>query len=1522
LTSFAASSLRLLRRLLHAPAGPAPPATGPRTILDGLSAVAATEARLSDTAALGATYPGASAGRAWSGQAEAPGLNELGEALSGIESESPRGALASAIGASMSGQRATVFLSGPDLLAGSDLVALAAGQHVPLVIHLAARAVAGHAQALGSGHEAYHAAGEAGAFALFAINVQEAVDLALVARRAAERALVPGVVAMDAEQTALAVQDVCLPDRELIEGCVGQAHGRIDAPTDAQRFIFGDNRRLVPRLYDLERPMMLSPLQGPESWALGAAGKEPYFDQHLPGLLDEAFGEFAERTGRRYGRVFEHRLDRAEIVLVAQGSVVEPAVAVADRARADDGAAIGVLGVRCLRPLPIAEIALAVKGAKTVAVLERAGITPAGDGPLLREVRAALDRARENARFGATTHPGCPAIADRDLPRLIGVPYGLGGLPLRAADLLQLIRELKSPRHRRVYLGLDFARRASDFPKHQALMDALRRSDPGLEGLGLRSGERPPQVLPEDAVTIAIHRLAGQAHQALAGEVAAVLHGALGGRVRSRPALTWQRFDEPCADYITHAGAALLDPGDDAPVDIAVMAADTPHGLMDPTAKLAPDGLLLMSAELAERQPGHPGGSRSLWVVLGPASDESLLGGLLALVAKRTGREISAAKARSVREEILADLPEAERTERLDAFAASFESVREVAPADTRPDAASPPADITPPALVEGLGKPDETIGSLPRFWDQAGVFYRTGRTEELAADPCSAVGAVAPLTATFRDVSGGRAALPVFDPTTCDGRRELWTTCPDGSVGVLAIGARALLDAGIDLATRAGTPADALRAVAGKLSTGVNKLVASDDHPTTAGELFEEAFSTLLNKMDAPEDRRASLTEALGAVVAQVGELPVARTRVFFDEPEHQARGSGELFALVVNPDTCKSPELILSACDGKGLKAIEQTPQNIEAARRLWNLWQRLPDTSGATIERARQHPEIGTLGALLLSRHCLHAMAGGDGAEAGSGAKAALARVLAVAEYHRQPRLQKHLQEIETLRGKLSERIREVLAEALPTGDLDALAEGLDLLGRGDVDLGTLSEKVDTAVTSGRVEGARLGRLVDAARGLADLSWRLAKGPDGLGRARVGLAVASGAVASWAGAYPYNAFQAPVVIDATGDVGRLARGLLEGQLRQAIAGMRLMRWAKLELERPAEAAHAAQALAALRYEDLTEDERELCPPVLVVGDDQALGSGGLAQLTWLLSCGLPVKVIVLSDIGSAADSGLSVDAFGSYPAGGRFDLSLLALLTRSAFVVQTSLAEGDHLAKGVLAAMGHEGPALVVIHAPSPQRHGFDPQRLYEQARLAVDTRAYPLLTFDPAAEGVFGACMDLDGNPDPTAWLAPGPDDRALTPVDWAATEGRFAEHLRPLADDDPAPVPIGELLQRPPAERAGSTPYVVVKRGEQEQRLCVAPPLVADADARLKLWRTIQELAGVVTPFTKKAREAAQRDVAAAHEAEIDRIKNEYEARIAAIKSDFQTEATQRVTERLMALAGRRSAAGPNGENDA
>jgi pyruvate/2-oxoacid:ferredoxin oxidoreductase alpha subunit len=1371
LTSFAAHSLRVLRRLLQRRTAAPAPHAGVETVLDGLSAVACTEAAVSDTAGLGATWPAAAGGRAWDRQRMQQRLNRLGEVLTAIEAEHPPQAIAAAIGAAIAGQRATAFISGPDLLAAVDHLALASGRHAPLVCHLATRAPAGHAQPLGSGHEAYHAAADWGWLLLFATNVQEAVDLALVARRVAERALVPAMIAMDSEQTALAVQDVRLPDDEIVRDLLGETHAVIETPTDAQRFVFGETRRLVPRLFDLDRPLLLGPLAGPESWPLGAAARRPYFDEHVARFLDEAMATFAEQTGRRYGSLHEHRLDGAEIVLVAQGAAVETACVAADAAREREKAKVGVLGIRALRPFPRERIAKALAGARVVAVLERIDTPLAGDGPLTRELRAALEgRAR-----------------------IVNVPFGLGGLPLRGGDLLALVGELKDPKRPRIYLGLELARARSVFPKQQALLDALHRTHPQLRTLGLRSADEPCDLAPPDAITIAVKRRAGREHETLAGEIATMLHDELGGHVRSRPALTWQRFDEPCTDIVIHSKEPLRDPGDDPAIDLVVSPDDEP------------------------------------------------------------------------RDELFARVLECART----------------AP-DERPKAEWPapePSEVTVPPALRDAAPSDDTVHSLARFWDHTGVLYRAGKTDELAADPCLTAGAVPARSSMIRSTSV--ETLPVFDPPTLgDADPALWMSDPDGAVAARVISTRALLDCGIALAG-----ADPLRAIAGKLAKQADTLLkSSDDPPRTAGALFHGAFDVVTEKMEA--ERRTTLSEALGAVVDEVGELPVARTRAF----------PGELFTLAVNPDACKSPQIALAACEGRGLRSEAPTPERPEASRRLWALWQRLPDTSGETIERARTNPAIGTLPALMLSRQCAHAMAGGDGAEAGSGARLALARVLAVAEFHEQPRIQKHLGEIETLRSSLAEHIRETLAAALPTSDLDALAEGLDVLGRGDVDLAALSSKIDTAVTEAQVDGARLGRLVDVARGLADLRYLLVEGPDGFGRARAGLAIAPGAVATWAGAFPFNPFQIPVLVGSGPGSGHLARGLLEGQLRQALAGLRLMRWAKLELERPQEAARAAETLAGLRYEDLTAEERWLCPPIFWVGDDQALGGGDVGELVAILTSGWPVKVVCLADAGGGADAGLAVDAFGSFPSGGRRDLCLLGALARRAYVVQTSLAHHEHFARGVAGALAHDGPALIIVHAPSPQRHGFAIERLHEQARLAVATRAVPLVRFDPAAGGVFGSCFDLEGNPEETD----------LTPVDWAATEERFAEHLAPLSDDDPAPTPIAEFLKLDPPARTGKTPVVTMG----DKRLRVGAVLVADADERLRRWRTLQELAGVVTPFTAKVREDAERELAAAHEAEIARVRREYEERIADLRRQAHAEATQRITERLMTLAGR------------
>ncbi len=1519
----------MLRRLFGTARQDTAPFTAQPIVLDGLSAVAAIEALISDAAALGASYPASAGARALSKRRAERAVNSLGQILAAVDADSPRGALATAIGMSMSGRRATAFFSGPDIASAQDLLAQTSNRHLPLVIHLACRA---SMRTLGSGHEAYMASGDAGLFQLFATNGQEAADFALIARRVAERSLVPGMIAMDGEQTAMASQEVSLPGDEFLRSYIGEPTCRIGAPTEAQRLIFGNTRRLIPRWYDLEHPTMLGSLEGSEAWALGEAGRRPYFEDHLPLFLTDAFEEFAAATGRRYDALYEHHLDDAEIILIAQGSAVETLTAAADHMRKHERLKVGVLGIRCLRPLPGGKIAEFIKGAKVAVVLERMDSPLADESPLIREIRAILDRSRENARYGHDTHRGYPAIHEKQQPRIVSAPFGLGGLPLRATDLLSLINELKSPTRSLVYLGLDFTRSASTYPKRQALLDSLRRSHGEINDLSLRSTDSITDVRSDGATTIAIHRMAGDTSESLAGDAAALIHEAFGGCLRSRPALSWQRFDQPCVDYITHSPQPLLDAGDDAPVDIAVLAAETIHQFTDPVDRVLPGGKLLLvgggapdeviSALPAKARRQMQAKAIKVFAVASSAEAarrrEALLGGMMAVFTLQSAEtEAIATNIRAARETALVDLPESERESSLDALVAAYESTTRVE-LTTTSGVRGEPGELPAPSVLDHLSRSDETAASLPRFWDHTGVLYREGRTEELTADPYMAAGAVPPLSSAFRDVSDARSVLPVFDPETCDGDGRLWTSCPDGSIAATVISARALIDTGIELASSQGRPADNLRSIAAKLAKGVNNIIAEQDKPPmTARGLLTQSFDALMAK----NDNRSSLQDAFDAIVDAVGDLPLGPTEAFFAELERKKRGTGEFLIVAVNPDACKCPEVTFHALQGRGLKLVKQTPENLRAARRLWDLWQTLPDTSGETIERARTHPKVGPLAAIMLSRQCQSAMAGGDGAEAGSGAKLALRQVLAAAEYHLQPRLQRHLQQIDSLRSKLAARIRETLADALPTGDLDALGKGLDLLGRSDVDLATLSGKVDKAVAGGSVDGARLGRLVDAARGLADLHWRLSHGPDGFGRARSGMAIAPGSVAAWAGAFPNNPFKCPVAIDAGGETSQLARGLIEGQLQQAIAGLRLARWANLELDKPNEAEYAAEQLASLTFDDLTDEERALCPPMLIVGDGQALGERGLSQLAWLFNCKLPVKVVVLSDIGGEADGAISVDALGDYGSGRRYDLALLALLSRDAFVVQTSPADGEHFINSVLGAMAYEGPALIHIHAPSPQRHGFSPQNLHEQARLAVNTRAFPLLTFDPSAEGVFGSRLDISANPDPDSLLLIDDDGKTLTPLDWTSTEHRFAEHFERLTGDDPAPIPANEYLALNQADRAGSTPFVNVIHGEEQTRFRVGNALIEDTEHRLRLWRTLQELAGVVTPFTKQVREAAERDVAQLHEEAITQVKSEYEAKLAQLRAEYDADATRRVTDGLLALAGHGSN-GAQGEDNA
>ena len=1489
--AFSNSTLRLLQRLLSR-SSHTPTDTSIKTVLDGNTAVAAVEACISEAAGLGASFPADSADFAWQAEQDYKGTNCFGDALIHRKTESARGALSAAIGLSMSGTRATTFLSSPDIMTAQDLLAIAVGKHLPLVVHLTNRTLAGHAGALGSGHKAYHVSTDSGFFVLQATTVQEAVDFTLIARRVAELTLIPGMVAMDGEQIALAAQDVSLPHPHLVTEFLGKPDDDIAVPTESQKFLFGDTRRRVPCWHDPDRPVMHGAVQGPESWTLGAVSKSPYFHDHLEAILEEAFALLSKLTGRTLSPISTYETEKADILLIAQGSAIETLEVVADYMRKTQKIKVGVLGVHGFRPFPAAKIVEHLKNKTVVAVLERLDTPLAADPPLLRQVRASMERALENGRL--QNHSNYPVLTDKQLPRFRSVVYGLGGHALRAADLISLCQDLEEKCRGRIFLGVEFDRTSSLYPKRQVLLDNLRRSYPKITRMGQRSHEVSPDLRPAGAFTVAIHNFSEYNGKGLCVEAAAFIHRLNGGAIRSRPALSRESWISGWVDHFTYAPTTLRDPGDDVPIDVIVLM--SPDRVTQALSGLRQNSIILAVSPLEHA---------ALWQSLSPVlrkeitekqislynvPTEQSFGGLLGTLLA-TG--LLDAKERKV----IKEYEEGATTEQIAQFKAGIEAVALIDYQSLSAESSQISAlwnDIAPMA-VRHLGHSGQGYDSLPRFWDQVGVLYRNNDTAEMIPGPYMATGIIPPLTSTFRDLTGARDILPAFDPKMCTGCGQCWTRCPESAIASVVIKPKTLLETGIGLAN-----AEPLRMAVGKLATRIHNLGREQDNIyDTAGAFIQDAFTGLKDKLPLSDERKQAMSEAVETVIQKIGDLPVARTQAFFSDPEHFQHETGEFLSVVINPDACKACGLCIGACEPAALTAVSQSIENVELAHKTWQMWEQCPDTSGPTIAHASTHPDIGQMPAILLSRYCQMALAGGDNAEAGSGEKAAIRLALAVTEFQRQPIMSRFIEEIASLRTQLTQTIQESLSRALPTDDLEQLSKGLNAI-QHNAPLSSLTQQLEQVAEDGLIDAVRLRRLVKISQALSDLHWRLSEGGHGLGRSRVSLAIAPGTLTQWAGSWPDNPFQVPVAVDMIGETAQLAAGLLEGQMRQAIKGITLIRQARLEVEKPDEAARESKVLT---WSDLSLDEQQLCPPLLLLGNDDVLSGKGLAGVTQLLSGSLPVKIMLLADLDMTLGTANVAGTPMAVPTESKIDPALLALSQRKAYIVQTSLAHSSHFLENVKAAFKFSGPALISIHAPSPERHGFAPDQTFKQAQQAITSRVFPLFRYDPDVQGVFGSRISLEGNAElEKSW-------NTLTPADWAATEQRFAPYFSELSSDAPSPLPILDYLQLDIKTRQRKTPFVTMGEKLTEKRLQVKPALIAVCDERQQSWRTLQELAGLVTPFTADVKRKLQEDMVEAHQSELAALKQEYDVRLENQRAEMETEMATRVKGQLMELAG-------------
>ncbi len=1415
---------RIFQQVTNARRAPDAEGAGIPTVTTGGSAVVAVEAQICDAVC----RPRGSA----AGHTGDEAVNAYGRIVQDFRADGARAVMAGACGLAMTGARTAAFLPGDRLAEIHDQLFAAVGRHLPLVVHASNRAMPRQTSARGSGHEGYHAVADCGAFLAMPRNAQEAVDVTLAARWLTERALIPGIVAMDGPETTWAPQDLLVPDPTTFPALVRTPGQEIDASTEAQRMVFGGARRLVPRWMSSERPVALGVAQDVEDFGVAVAGHREFFAGPLRTLAAQARSTISEYTGRKLEAVSWHGPREASHVFVAQGSLAEAACAAADTLGQERGDKVAALSVVWLRPFPADEIAVALSKAETVTVLERVDDALAGAPPLTREI--------------------APLLRGTDV-HVQSATWGIGGHPVETGDLVWLGQQLRDGQRfdEPFFLGLAGPGTDTTFPRREARTTAVARSFPNLartwRGTDEVFTEQPGAsrsvllVVPEEDAT---------------DDLAVALAGAAAG------------------DELPHArGRVVIDSEGLWNGHVSVSEADAVRGLH---AQFV-DVFLLNAPDLPPNRDAFERVVREGLVVLGGAFGDDPWAALHPVWRDSIiERRLRLTRIAGDTDSLIAGFG--------DLVAHGLESAERVAVPNRNTDSAGADRDL--PFIVRRIQRNDTDYDNPARIWGEVVQPRAAGESSPQGPDPYITVGTVPPGTSTFHDGSAGRDRLPVIDTAACTGCGRCWTVCPDSALAPIVIGTHALLDAAAERAGTSGPAADRLRRGHKHLAGRVDKIVSSADAPVGPTDAFTTAYEWLVPQLGAPDDELGDLRAAFDATLSAVSPLPMSVTEPFFRTPHRAAKGTGAMLGIALNPQACKGCGGCAEVCADDAIGITPQTADLVAAARSGWSVWEDLPDPSGDVVARAE--PEVGRLAAALLSRHCSMAVAGGDAAEPGSGARLAIRLVLAAAEQtlqRRHTRIDEHLGKVES---SLRTAIRDSVVSAVNVDDLGALTDGLESAADGVENLESVVQRLTTAGATVAVDAGRLKTLARLATAVERARWRLTVGPNGLGRARLALVIGEGSETDWAVRFPYNPFSAPVSAAMAEDAAELAAGVQAGMLDDAVSLARLVAHAQTALDNPPDLASRAAANERIGWSSVPAELAEAATSVLLIGGTGALAGRGLAALTALLRSELPVRVLLLDE----CEPGIEAP-----------DPTQIAMLQPNAFAASTSVADPDHFIEAVQRAFQHDGPSLIHVHAPSPRRHGFPKERTVAQAHLTMSTRVHPLAIYDPARGGVFGSRLEVSDNPEAEAFWATDGAGEPMTAWRWLRTESRFAEELDPV---EGSTVPLAKWLECSEQERRGTRPTVATSGGSEVQ---LSEALTRFVNLRAHRWAMLREVAGVETPFTEDVRAQADADMATAHAAEIAALKKDHEAALAELSAGQQARHAADLRDRLLQLAG-------------
>jgi len=332
--------------------------------------------------------------------------------------ESEHSALTVCIAASTVGARVFTATSANGLAYMTEQVWWAAGARLPLVMCIANRAMAAPWNVLNDQQDSMSVR-DAGWVQLYCRDNQEILDTTLQAYRIAERSDVPVMVCYD----GFLLSHTVMP---------------VDVPTPEQADAFLPPRPQPLQVVDPADPRNIGPVTladpRPDADGVLRPGYMELRALHHGAVLaalevvGEVDAEYAAVTGRSWGGlVWDYRLEDAEVVVVAAGSLTTQLTLAVDELRAD-GVRVGLLGIRCYRPFPVAELRSRLAGRQLVVVFDKA-LSYGVEGPIAGDLKAALQPLRGDA------------------PVVSGTICGLGGRDVSPDDLVAATRRAIADHH-------------------------------------------------------------------------------------------------------------------------------------------------------------------------------------------------------------------------------------------------------------------------------------------------------------------------------------------------------------------------------------------------------------------------------------------------------------------------------------------------------------------------------------------------------------------------------------------------------------------------------------------------------------------------------------------------------------------------------------------------------------------------------------------------------------------------------------------------------------------------------------------------------------------------------------------------------------------------------------------------------------------------------------------------------------------------------------------------------------------